>query len=98
MEATTRRAANVLTAAKVRNAGPGKHHDGGGLGLYLRVELNGARFWVQRITISGKRREIGLGSPPLISLSEARETATTNKRRVRDGAIHWQRNTIIVTS
>jgi len=40
---------------------PGKHHDGGGLGLCLRVEPNGARFWVQRIAIRGKRRELGLG-------------------------------------
>lgn len=54
----------TLTAVTVRNLGPGKHHDGGGTGLFLLVKPNGSRFWVQRITIHGKRREIGLGSPP----------------------------------
>ena len=34
-----------LTAALVRNARElRKYHDGGGLGLYLRVEPNGTRF------------------------------------------------------
>ncbi len=83
---TTRRAAKVLTAAKVGTIRePGKYHDGGGLGLYLRVDPNGSRFWVQRVTIRGKRRELGLGSPPLVSLAEARENATTNKRLARNG-------------
>lgn len=83
----TRRAEKVLSAAAmVRNVQePGKYHDGGGLGLYLRVEPNGARFWVQRITINGKRHELGLGSPPLVTLAEAREQATANKRMIRAG-------------
>ena len=38
VQAMTKHAANVLTAIKVRTAGPGKHHDGGSLGLYLRVK------------------------------------------------------------
>jgi integrase len=81
-----RRSEKVLSAALVRSARePGKYHDGGGLGLYLRVDPNGARFWVQRITIRGKRRELGLGSPPLVSLAQAREQATDNKRLVRAG-------------
>lgn len=81
-----RRAEKVLTAAHVRTVQePGKYHDGGGLGLYLRVEQNGARFWVQRVTIRGKRRELGLGSPPLVPLAEAREKATANKRLARAG-------------
>lgn len=82
----TRRAEKVLTAAMVRTVQEaGKYHDGGGLGLYLRVEPNGARFWIQRIAIGGKRREIGLGSPPLVKLAEARERATDNKRMIRAG-------------
>jgi len=82
----TRRVEKALTAALVRTVQePGKYHDGGGLGLYLRVEKNGARFWIQRITIRGKRRELGLGSPPLVSLVDARERATDNKRLVRAG-------------
>lgn len=80
-----RRASSALTAAKVKTAGPGKHHDGGGLGLILRVDPNGSRFWVQRITIHGKRREIGLGSPPIVTLAKAREAATENKTLMRSG-------------
>ena len=75
-----------LTAALVRSAKePGKYHDGKGTGLYLRVETNGSRFWVQRATIKGKRREIGLGSPPIVSLVAAREEAEENKRMIRHG-------------
>ena len=82
----TRRAEKVLTAARVRSVQqPGKYHDGGGLGLYLRVDPNGARFWVQRVTIRGRRRELGLGSPPTVSLAEAREKATANKKRAAEG-------------
>lgn len=64
---------------------PGKYHDGGGTGLYLRIDPNGSRFWVQRLTIRGKRRELGLGSPPLVPLAEARDKATDNKRLARAG-------------
>lgn len=81
-----RRKANVLTAAKVAGAlEPGKHHDGGGIGLYLRVEPNGSRFWIQRVTINGRRRELGLGSPPLVSLAKARRKATANKQLALEG-------------
>lgn len=85
-KAPKRRASSALSAAKVKTAGPGKYHDGGGLGLILRVDPNGSRFWVQRITIHGKRREIGLGSPPIVSLADARDAATANKKLVRAGA------------
>lgn len=84
--APKRRAASTLSAAKVKTAGPGKYHDGGGLGLILRVDPNGSRFWVQRVTIHGKRREIGLGSPPVVSLADARDAALANKKLVRAGA------------
>lgn len=69
-----------LTASFVRTAGPGKYHDGSGTGLFLRVDPTGARFWIQRIIIRGKRREIGLGSFPVVTLAEAREAALENKR------------------
>lgn len=85
-ETAAKRSGKKLSATLVRTAmTPGKYHDGGGLGLYLRLEPNGARFWVQRITIGGKRRELGLGSPPLVSLADAREAAAENKRRIRAG-------------
>ncbi len=81
----TRQGRKRLTDALVRSAKKGKHFDGGGLGLYLRVEENGARFFVQRITIGGRRREIGLGAPPVVTLAMAREAALDNKRLARSG-------------
>ncbi|MBD9529845.1 site-specific integrase [Paracoccus sp. PAR01] len=76
----------VLTAALVRSVKePGKYHDGGGSGLFLRVDANGARFWVQRVTFRGKRHEIGLGSPAVVSLAEARTAALENRRLIHSG-------------
>lgn len=75
-----------LTAQTVKNIKiPGKYSDGGGLGLFLWVKPNRARFWVQRIMISGRRRDIGLGSYPIVSLADAREQALVNKQVVRQG-------------
>ena len=76
-----RRAEKVLNAAFLAtDLAPGKYHDGGNIGLFLRVEANGKRFWVQRLTIKGKRTEIGLGSFPLVKLADARARAVENKR------------------
>jgi hypothetical protein len=86
MAQASTRGGKALTAAFVRTVQkPGKYHDGGGLGLYLRVEPSGARFWVQRIIIGGKRRELGLGSTPIVSLADARAAAFKNKELVRAG-------------
>lgn len=85
-EVPTRRAAAKLSAALIRSPlAPGKYHDGGGLGLYLLVKPSGARSWMQRIIIQGRRREMGLGSPPVVTLAKAREAALENKRLVRGG-------------
>ncbi|WP_373283061.1 tyrosine-type recombinase/integrase [Cribrihabitans marinus] len=62
---------------------PGKYFDG--QGLMLRVAKNGAKQWVQRITIRGKRCEIGLGSPPAVSLAAARKQALENRGKAMLG-------------
>jgi integrase len=74
-----------LSVAKVKTAKPGKHHDGGGTGLFLRVDENGGRFWIQRIVIHGKRREIGLGGFPTVGLADARKVALANKQLAYSG-------------
>lgn len=80
----TRRPEKALTAQAVKAAtAPGKYFDGHG--LYLRVDANGSRFWVQRITIRGKRCELGLGAPSLVSLAEARARALENRKLARLG-------------
>ena len=74
----------ALSAAFVRTVTvPGKYFDGHG--LFLKVDKTGARRWVQRINISGKRREMGLGSASLISLAEVREIAIENRKLARSG-------------
>ena len=73
-----------LSAAKVRTiAKPGRYHDGHG--LMLVVQRSGSRQWIQRIVIDGKRRDIGLGGYPLVTLAEAREKAFANRRVARSG-------------
>jgi hypothetical protein len=72
-----------LSAQGVKNAGPGKYEDGDGLRLV--VSATGAKKWVLRITVAGKRREMGLGSYPLISLAEAREKALEARKSVVKG-------------
>lgn len=79
-----RRPQKALTALAVKAAtDPGKYFDGNG--LYLRIDPNGSRFWVQRIVIRGKRREMGLGSADLVTLAEARGAALVNRKLARAG-------------
>ena len=54
--------------------------------LFLVIEPGGrSRHWVQRLVVGGRRRDLGLGSYPLTSLSEARERAWTNRKLARAG-------------
>ena len=83
---TTKSTGKPLTTAYIKSLTvPGKYHDGGGTGLMVRVDKSGGRYWVQRTTINRKRREIGLGSFPVVSLAMAREQALDNKRLIRSG-------------
>ena len=43
--------------------------------LYLNVAPGGSKSWVQRLTIRGKRHDIGLGSFELVTMAEARDRA-----------------------
>lgn len=82
--ARVRRGQNVLSAAFVRQVSlPGKYFDGHG--LILRVGAGGAKYWFQRLTIRGRRHEIGIGNPSLVSLAEARELALVNRKLARSG-------------
>jgi integrase len=47
-----------------------------GNGLYLVVDPSGAKRWLLRTVVHGKRRDIGLGGLSVVSLAEAREEAT----------------------
>jgi integrase len=67
-----------LTTRKVSTATPGKHEDGDGLRLV--VSKTGSKKWVFRVTAQGKRREMGLGAYPTVSLAEARTKAAEARR------------------
>jgi RNA 3'-terminal phosphate cyclase len=85
-KATGRHKEKQLTAAFIRTVKKrGFYPDGHG--LYLRVDASGARRWVQRIVIQGKRRDIGLGSADLIGLAEAREQALQQRKAARAGHV-----------
>lgn len=74
----------ALTAKGVKGKkDPGMYGDGGG--LYLRVGPTGAKSWILRVFIHGKRRELGLGSFDLVSLADAREKAVALRKVARAG-------------
>lgn len=77
------RAMNRLSALAVRSACPGKHADGGG--LWLQKREGGGGQWFLRVTIHGRRREMGLGSIGDVSLKEARDAAVRWRGVVRAG-------------
>lgn len=73
-----------LTAVFVKNVkGPSKHYDRHG--LVLIVSKSGSRRWGQRVTLYGKRVDLGLGNVDFTSLSNAREIAFENKALCRQG-------------
>lgn len=45
---------------------------GGVAGLYLKINSSGGRSWILRYRIGVKRREMGLGAYPTVSLKQAR--------------------------
>jgi len=73
-----------LTAKKVENLRqPGFHGDGEG--LYLKVGKGGAKSWILRTVVHGRRRDLGLGAASLVSLAEARTKARAYRKIAREG-------------
>ena len=74
----------TLTAIKVKTLKlPGKYGDGNG--LFLNIAAGGSKSWIQRITVDDKRRDLGLGGYPVVTLAEARTAAAENKASIRQG-------------
>jgi integrase len=67
-----------LAVSKIKDQG--WHAVGHVAGLGLKVSSTGARSWVMRVMIGGKRREFGLGGYPTTQLASARDRA----RSIRD--------------
>ena len=70
-EASSRADRGELTAVEVKAfTKPGFYLDS--RGLYLQVQKAGQRSWTHRYTLRGRRRDIGLGDYPAVTLAEAR--------------------------
>jgi integrase len=75
-----------LTALKVsRLKAPGLYSDGGG--LYLQISARGARSWIFRYRMAGRKtpRDMGLGGLRSIGLADARSKAAALRKLVADG-------------
>lgn len=80
-----RRALHQLSARAIARAKPpGYLHDGGG--LYLQITDTDARSWVYRFALAGRRREMGLGPFPSVTLAAARRVATDARALVAAGS------------
>jgi integrase len=77
------RATNRLSAKGVTGLDKGKFADGAGLWLVKSERSRGK--WVLRVVVHGRRREMGLGAFPAVSLAEARSMADNARQRVRLG-------------
>ena len=62
---------------------PGLHGDGAT--LYLAVAPGGSKSWIRRVTVDGRRRHIGLGGYPAVSLAKARQRAMANRVAIAYG-------------
>jgi len=65
---------------------PGLHFVGGVAGLAMQVQPRGARSWVLRFSVAGKRREMGLGGFPDVTLADARRRAREEREKADKGA------------
>lgn len=74
---------NALSKSSSVSLPPGKHADGQGLWFVKRTQGTGK--WFLCLTINGRRREMGLGRWPDVSIAEAREKAEAARRTFREG-------------
>ena len=73
-----------LSATRVKALrDPGRYSDG--KGLHLFISKKGGKSWVLRATIDGRRRDIGLGGYPTVSLAQARKRASDNREAIGNG-------------
>ncbi|MFC0201478.1 Arm DNA-binding domain-containing protein [Paracoccus rhizosphaerae] len=79
---------SAIDVKRLKHPGQGRNvmfAVGGVAGLFLQIIPTGARSWIFRTTIGAKRRDIGLGGYPDVSLAQAREMAREAKNKIRQG-------------
>jgi integrase len=62
---------------------PGRYADGAGLFLFVRP--TGTKNWIVRVQKDGRRRDIGLGGYPKLSLAKARQRAGEVQSQIEEG-------------
>ena len=85
----------TLTAVEVKAATATVKADGrvvanrlrDGAGLMLLCKPSGRKSWVLRMAVGGKRRDLGLGSYPAVSLAEARRLAAERRSAASAGQL-----------
>lgn len=78
--------AREMTASEIRSlTGEGVYSVGGVAGLKLQVTASGAKSWLLRTMVGSRRREIGLGSYPEVSLSDVKIKAGRVKDDIKAG-------------
>lgn len=80
-----KKAAEMGPLAVSRLTRPGLTMVGGVAGLGLLVSQSGARSWVLRAKVGEKRRDIGLGGYPDVTLAQAREAARATRVQITQG-------------
>ncbi|OWJ74620.1 tyrosine-type recombinase/integrase [Haematobacter genomosp. 1] len=79
---------SALCVKRLQHPGRGRNvlfAVGGVSGLLLQITPAGSRSWILRTTIGGKRRDLGLGGYPDVTLAQARERARESKDKIWRG-------------
>lgn len=86
---TSKRKRNALSAVFIQSVQDQEIYSDGNLFRRRRSRSSGGRsgtkHWFQQVTIDGKRRSLGLGAYPTVTLAEARNAAVVNARTIREG-------------
>lgn len=80
-------ALKITSDLSVRHAERGEHTVSDAKGLILRVygTTDPSRSWIVRVADNGRRRRIGLGQYPTVTLARARELARDTHRAIAEG-------------
>lgn len=81
-----------------RLTAPGLWSVGGVAGLHLQVLPTGARSWVLRVVVGNRRRDMGLGGYPDVTLAQAREKAREARELIRQGVDPIERQRALVSA
>jgi integrase len=87
IESAMPRIAKSLSSLEIRRlTKPGLHAVGEVAGLCLQVKPSGAKSWILRTVVAGRRCSIGLGGYPSVSLTQARDLARETLLEIRKGS------------